>query len=159
MRQLMLWSYSNPIVIGIILIAVSILSAFQLKKLRIDASCEAMMMQGDPSKIYYEETLRKFGTDKIVVIYFRDKDLFTPNKLAVMEKIARDLEGVQGVSEVESLFTVTNFKYEDGSLSTNPLMDYVPDTPEAAEQVRKDALRSPVLRGHLISNDGTAAAL
>jgi predicted RND superfamily exporter protein len=155
----MLWSYSNPIVVGIILVVVSVLSALQLNKLRIDASCEAMMMQGDPSKVYYEDTLKKFGTDKIVAIYFKDKDLFTPNKLKVMEEIARDLEKVQGVSEVESLFTVTNFKSEGDSLSCNPLMESVPDTQEAADQVKKDALRSPVLRGHLISKDGTATAL
>ncbi|MCK5101126.1 MAG: MMPL family transporter, partial [Desulfobacteraceae bacterium] len=47
----------------------------------------------------------------------------------------------------------------EGVLNVSPLMDYVPETKDEAEQIKTDALRNPVLVNNIISQDGNAVAL
>ncbi len=160
MRKFMLWSHNHPILVTFIILTVNIIAMyFVVTGFKVDASASGMMIQGDPDKDYYEETLEKFGTDNISIIYVKDKDLFSPEKLAMVDELAYQLEELEGVSKVESLFTVTNFKGEDGALSTNPLIDYLPETSEEALAIKQDALRNPILVNNLIAKDGSATAI
>ena len=159
MRPLMLWSHRYPWLVVSLICLITFFFASGLSKVKVDASASGMMIQGDPALEYYEETIEKFGSDNVTVIFIKDKNLFTPEKLALLDEIHFQVEELASVEKVESLFSVTNFKGEDGMLSTNPLMDYVPETIEEAEQVKKDALRNPLLVRNVISPDGTGTSL
>jgi uncharacterized protein len=159
MNKLMLWSEKHPIIVVCIVVLLNLLAIYKIKDVRIDASAEGMMIKGDPAEDYYRETLKKFGTDNITVIYVKDKDLFTPEKVAKLDDLAFALEEIEGVVKIESLFTVTNFQGEDGALNTNPLVDNIPETLEEAQKIKRDALRSPVLMNNLISATGDATAI
>ncbi len=155
----MLWSQRNPwLVLAIVAIA-TVFSLYSARNLKLDASTEGMMIEGDPALAYYHDTLAKFGTDNITVVYVRDKNLFTPEKLTKLEKLLFSLQDIPGVSKTESLFSVTNFKDVGGSLETGPLMDMPPATGEEAGKIRDDALRNPTLANNLISQDGTTTAI
>lgn len=224
----MLWSEKHPIAVIIIIVLVNLLSVFKIKDIRIDASAEGMRIKGDPAEDYYRETLEKFGTDNLTLIYIQDKNLFTPEKLNRLWDLQGELEskierivdkkshapGLKGsgnysinddlffldsavetfetsgndlmdelaelesaiespednaapptptvdriLTKVESLFTVTNFKGEDGVLNTSPLMDYPPDDMETAVQIKKNALANPILVRNIISEDGSATTI
>lgn len=159
MQRVMLWSQSHPWLVVIILLSCSILSCLNLKDIRINTSSEVMMVEGDPAQAYYYDTLEKFGSDSITVIYVQDSELFTPEKLQDIEDLAYALENVPGVNKVESLFSASNIKNVDGYLHSGPLMDRVPEAAEEARQVQKDALHNLILHRNLISNDGTATAI
>lgn len=159
MRKILLWSQSHPWIVITIIALATILSLYSARNLRVDASTEGMMIQGDPAQDYYHETLKKFGTDNITVIFIEDKDLFTPEKLKIIDELVFKFEELHGVSKVESLYSVTNFKGVEGGLETNPLMDWPPETQDEAAQIKADALRSPILRDSLISKNGTATAI
>ncbi|MBN2516550.1 MAG: MMPL family transporter [Deltaproteobacteria bacterium] len=159
MRKVFLWSQTNPWIVIIGVTIISLLALFSARNIRIDASTEGMMIEEDPAQDYYRNTLKKFGTDNITVIFIQDKNLFTPEKLKLLDNLVFKFEEVPGVSKVESLYSVTNFKGVDGALETNPLMDWPPETQEEAEQIKKDALRSPILLNSLISKDGYATAI
>jgi predicted RND superfamily exporter protein len=159
MRRLMLWGLNHPWLTIFLTLGITIFAAYQALHVHVDSSTEGMMIEGDPAKEYYQETLKKFGSDNVTVVFIQDKDLFTPAKLATMQKLVDALQDIKGVSRVESLFSVTNFKGVGGSLETNPLLDGVPRTLEEAKQARADALRNPNLLGLLISKDGTATAI
>jgi predicted RND superfamily exporter protein len=159
MRRLMLWGMNHAWLTIFLTLGITIFAAYQALYVHVDSSTEGMMIEGDPAKDYYQETLKKFGSDNVTVVFIQDKDLFTPAKLATMQKLVDALQDIKGVSRVESLFSVTNFKGVGGSLETNPLLDGVPRTLEEAKQARADALRNPNLLGLLISKDGTATAI
>jgi len=159
MRKFLLWSQSHRWIVIAGVTIVTILALYSARNIRIDASTEGMMIQGTPAQDYYHETLKKFGTDNITVIFIRDKNLFTPAKLKLLDDLVFKFEELKGVTKVESLYSVTNFKGVDGTLETNPLMDWPPETLEEAEQVKANALRSPILLKSLISKDGTATAI
>jgi len=155
----MLWSRRHPWIVITLAVLITSFFVYGALKVRVDASTSGMMIKGGDSEAFYEETLEKFGSDNVTVIFVKDKDLFTPEKLTLLEEVHYQLEETNFVDKVESLFSVTNFKSEDGMLSTNPLIDYLPEIQEEADQIKKDALRSPVLTNYIVSPDGTATAL
>ena len=159
MRKFMLWSQTHPWIAIVIVAIITIFALYSARNLRIAASTEGMMIQGDPAQDYYQETLKKFGTDNITVIFINDKNLFTPEKLKLLDELVFKFEELHGVSKVESLYSVTNFKGVDGTLETNPLMDWPPETQEEAEQIKADALRNPIFLNNLISKDGAVTAI
>jgi uncharacterized protein len=159
MRSLMLWSQKHPWLVIAIVAVITLFSLYSARNLKVDVSTEGMMIEGDPAIAYYHDTLKKFGTDNITVVYVRDKNLFTPEKLKKLEKLLFALQDIPGVSKAESLFSVTNFKSVEGALETNPLMDMPPATVEDAKRIQADALRNPALAGNLISKDGTTTAI
>jgi len=159
MRKLMLWSHAHPWIVIVCITVATIFALYSARSIKINASTEGMMIQGDPAQDYYRETLKKFGTDNITVIFIHDKNLFTPEKLKQLDDLAFKLEELHGVSKLESLYSVTNFKGVDGALETNPLMDWPPETLEEAKRVKADALRNPIFLNNLISKDGTATAI
>jgi predicted RND superfamily exporter protein len=158
-EKLMNWSQSHPLVVMMVLMTISILAITQLGKVWIDTSAKSMMMAKDPAIPFYHDTLEKFGSDNVTAIYVQDPELFTPEKLAILDRLVLDLEKINGVTKTESLFTVNNFKYDNFVLYTGPLMDKVPVTINEAVNVKRDALLNPILKKNLISRDGTATAI
>jgi len=159
MRKIILWNKSHPLLVILLLIIGSLAAIYKVGDVTIDSSAKSMMIQDDPDLCYYNETLEKFGSDNIVVIYINDKKLFTPKKLGIIDELINELGNIPGVYRVESLFSVTNFKGNDGILDNNPLMDFVPESEEEALVVRNDALKNPILIRNLISKDGTTTAV
>ncbi|MBD3267300.1 MMPL family transporter, partial [bacterium] len=158
MKQFFLWSQAHPYLVIPILLTFTIVSLFYVGRLRLETSSDIMMVEGAPEKTYYNETLERFGTDQISVIFVKDPHLFTPPKIAILEQLHYDLEGIDGVTKVESLFTVSNFKDDGGMLNTNPLIDWIPETKEEAEAIKKNALANPILVNNLVSKNGDAIA-
>lgn len=159
MRKLFLWSQAHPILALSILIFISLLSIDGARRVTMDPSTERMIKKGDPSKAIYQDTVDIFGSDDILVIFAQDENLFTPDRLADLEELASSLEELPGVNKAESLFTVSNFRSEGGMLDSGPLMEWAPETPEEAEEVKQHALKNPILRRNLISLKGDATAI
>ncbi|MBF0398722.1 MAG: MMPL family transporter [Desulfobacterales bacterium] len=159
LRKLMDWSVDNPWKVIILNLIVTLFMVYQFQFLHVDASSEGMMIEKDPDKDYYNEVVKKFGTDNITVLFVKDKSLFTPEKLSLVEKLVRELEGVKGVSKVESLFSVTNFKGSPDGLITNPLMEMAPTTQEEADTIKADALKNPNFLNAMVAKDGTAISI
>ncbi|MFC2076014.1 MMPL family transporter [candidate division KSB1 bacterium] len=159
MRRIILWSQAHPVWVIAILLAGSVAAFLNIGKIRIDNSIENMMIDGDPAKIVYQETIEKFGSDDITVVFVKDPDLFTPDKLAVLRDLAYDLEDIEGIEKVESLFSVSNIRNEDGFLNTSNLMDWVPETIEEATLVQTYARENDILSQALIAPDGKATAI
>ena len=159
MRKLMKYSHSHPWTVLFFLAIFLTLAALQIPDLKTDPSAEGMMVKNDPARRFYEDTIKLFGTDKLSVIFVRDDKLFTPEKLMLLEDLVFDLENVPGVTRVESLFSVTDFKNEEGCLNSAPLIGWLPETEEEAQQVKQNALRNPLVAGRLISKNGMATAI
>lgn len=159
MQTFMKWNLAHPRQVVLFLIAVTLLAATQAINLRIDTSPKGLMIHGDASEEYYFETIDRFVSDSITVIYIRDKDVFTPQKLKSFEDLAFKLEELPGLTKIESLFNFTNIKSSEGMLINQPLLDFVPDTQEEVDQIKRDALNNNTLVGNMISEDGLGVAI
>jgi predicted RND superfamily exporter protein len=159
MRKLILWSQHHPVLVIAFLLAVSALAATQLPSIKINASLKGMMIADDPDLPLYHDTLARFGTDNITIVYVEDEHLFTPEKLTALDDLAYRLEEIPGVLSVDSIFSANSFINDGGMLSSAPLVDWLPETQEEADALKQRALASPLLVRNIISPDGTAVAL
>lgn len=159
MQSLMFWSMNHPRIVIILLIVISIFALLQLPSLRIDASINSLMSQDNESRRYYQETLERFGSDKITLIFIEDKNLFSPEKLKILDELVYTIEQIPDVEHVESLLSVSNFRNENGALISGPLIDWLPENQEEANQIRTYALDNPILVGNLVSGNGSATVI
>ncbi len=159
MKRLMRFAYAHPLVVALVLAVVTAAAAAVAKDIRLDASIGGMMTDDPEVRRVYAETIETFGTDQVTVVYLRDPDLFDPERLAVIEELAYQLEGLPGVVRVESLFSASDFRNQDGMLSSGPLMRWPPADRKEAREAKRRALESPLITGNLLSEDGTATSV
>jgi predicted RND superfamily exporter protein len=145
--------------IWLVAIALAGLGAWSARDIKLNVSAEGLVPTDSPLRATYEETKKTFGSDYIVGIYVEDPDLFTAPKLHSLANLAHRLAELDAVERAESLFTVNNIDGSSGSLVTGPVLDPLPETPEALAAAKARALRNPLLKGTLISPDGQATLL
>jgi hypothetical protein len=128
-------------------------------RLRIDTGLDSLIPASDPARLVYQQVMGEFGTDNKTIIYIRDKDLWTPAKLAVLEKLHNDLETIEYVSRVDSLFSLHTIEGREGKVTSRPLLSEAPQTREQALRSRESALSNPVYLGNFFSDDGNVTAM
>lgn len=153
------FSARRPLLALILIGIISGLSVFGVLDLKIDTSYDSLISEKDPEKIIYNETIKQFGSDNTTVVYVKDPNLFDPAKLLILEETIQKLRDLEAVERVDSLFSVVSIRDQDGILDSRPLMDIAPETREEAEQIKSNAIYSPLVRNNLLSEDGTATAI
>jgi len=149
----------RPIITACIVLVLSAIAVIGAMRVKIDTSYDRLISERDPGWPDYNKTVKEFGSDSTTIIYLRDENLFTPEKLAMVDELGVKLKSVPGVEKVESLFTVLSIRDVDGQIASRPLMDIVPETQEEAQKIKEDALYSPVISRNLISPDGKTTAI
>ncbi len=155
----MLWGRDHAKLVIVFFILSTLFFGYFLKDIKIDASPGRLMVPGTPELEFYNKTKEMFGSDNVTVVYIKDKNLFSYKKLKVIEELFFRLQDIKGVGRVDSIFNAKNFKSIDGSLSTNPFLDPVPEDPKQIEQVKEDALKNPILNGIIVRSDGLGLAI
>jgi len=149
----------RPIITACIVLVLSAIAVIGAMRVKIDTSYDRLISERDPGWPDYNKTVKEFGSDSTTIIYLRDENLFTPEKLAMVDELGVKLKSVPGVEKVESLFTVLSIRDVDGQIASRPLMDIVPETQAEAQKIKEDALYSPVISRNLISPDGKTTAI
>lgn len=132
---------------------------YGITHLSVNVSSDDLMAKEDPLYKFNEKTSETFGSSNITVAYVRDGELFTHEKLTKLKKVSDELKTLEFVRKVESLFNTKNFKNVNGTLSTKPFLSTVPTDQSELDQIREDALTSPLVFRNLISESGEALAL
>ena len=144
-----------PWLVLLALALVTILLAIRLPALRVNISASGMLEKDTPAYAFFQSAQSLFGSDSITVLLFHDPQLFTPEKLRAVQDAVFAIDNLPFVTKTASLFSTRNVKNDDGVISTQHYMREVPDSADALEQVRSDALSNPLLVDNLISADGT----
>jgi len=148
-----------PIRVAVFLITVTLATGLGLSQLRIDTSFSSLVSASNPDKPVYEQIIEEFGSDDRTIIYIRDKQLWSPEKLAKVEALHQKLEETKFVSQIEDLFTVQNIQGKDGHLEANLLMHESPKEQSLADSTQAKALNNPLIMNNLVSSDGQAMAI
>ncbi len=128
-------------------------------RLRIDPALNELLPSDDPSRLYYDELVERFGSDDVLVLALEGDDVFRPSSLRRLEAISRELEGLKGVHHVVSVRNVAQLRSVDGDLEIAPLLSEIPEGREELEALRQAVLNDPIHGGNLVSRDGRVAAL
>ncbi len=146
-------------------ILVTLLMAYSVTNLRIDAGFSKLLPLKHEYMQTYVEHRKEFGGANRVLIALMTKqgDIFTPEYFDTLQKATDDVFFLPGVDRalVTSLFT-PNVRFtevvEDGIAGGNVVPADFEPTPEGLEKVRKNILKAGIL-GRLVANDFTGAVI
>ena len=158
-KRSLLFGANHPRLTGLILLVLTILTASGLPDVRMDTGFNRLISDNDPDKAAYRRSVERFGSDNTTVVYIRDPDFWTREKLQVMQQLHHDLESLPFVKRVQSLFTAKGIWIKNGDLAFRAVFPTVPEDPSGIANARESALRNPLLSGQLLAPESNAAAL
>jgi len=141
------------------LLVVTLFAGAGLFRLKVDAGVDSLIPAGDPSRLVYQRIAGQFGTDDKTIIYIRDKDLWTPAKLQALEKLHRDIDSIEYVSHIDSVFNLHTIQGREGNVDAVPILEQAPQTQEDADAAKQRALANPLYVGNFFSGDGSVTAM
>lgn len=157
-RFLMLGA-NHRILTFLFLAIITSITSLGLSKLSMDTSFHSLIPESHPDKKVYEKIIQEFGSDNRSIVYVKDKELWSKNKLTALEKLHFTLKKLESVKYVDDLFTMRSIRGNQGKIDSRIILEQTPKDQTAIEQARLDALYNPLLVDNVISRDGTAAAL
>lgn len=157
--KLLGFCYRWAALVWVVAILLAALGAYEARNIKLNVSAEGLVPQDSPLRATYEQTKKTFGSDYVVGVYVEDPELFTVPKLKRLAGLAHKLAELPGVERAESLFNISNIDGSSGALVTGPILDPLPETPEALAKAKARALHNPLIVRTLISPDAKATLL
>jgi len=134
----------------------------QIPNLRMEASADTLVLEGDTAYAYYRQTGENFGSEDFLVVTFRplERDLMSEPSLDQLRALRDELAGLDAVSSVTSMLDVPllyspQISFTDIGDPVKTLSD--PDTDR--ELARQEFLNSPIYKNMLLSPDGQETAM
>lgn len=135
-----------------------------LFRLRLRTDGGALIPPQAPAAVYDRRVSRWFGVrDPLAVVVRPDgpEGIFRPSTLRRVRDLTAALSAIDGVGPrgVVSLATEHGFRFRPGTLQRRTLLDPLPTTPAAIDELRADLGRIGVWDGLLIGRDGRSTAV
>lgn len=142
------------------LLVVALLTAFfgwHARNMRLDASVETLLNEGDDQKAYYDEIRALFGSDEIGVVGVLADDVYEPSVLKKIQDLTARIAKVDGVQEVVSLTNAAD-PVED-VIQPPPLIPELPRTKQESAALKAKLAERPMYLKNLVAPDGRAAGI
>ncbi len=156
--------HARLVFVGLAVLTIGLGSA--IPSIKIDTDPETMLSADDPARVFHNETKEEFALhDLIVVGVVNDAEpegVFNPESLGRIHELNERLKSIDGVIARDVLGPSTMDNIEQagpGTIRFEWLMQQAPETPEEALAIKEAALRLPMLRGTVVSEDGDSVAL
>lgn len=149
----------------VLLLVALILAGFasQLGKIKLDASADSLMLQGDPSLEFYREISAEYSSEDFLLLTWQPPGpLLGEESLQPLRRMADELRLLEGVSSVVTVWDVPLLESPMVTLSDITSPDPLPslDTPGIDKDlVLRELTTSPVYADLLASRDGELTAV
>lgn len=150
------------VVAGLSLLALGTLVQIDPPSLRlhIDPSTAPLLPLGDPARPAHERAVADFGDDEVYVVAVGCEAVFSPTCLTALEQTGQTIARMPPVQRVTHLMDATAYRYDraEDSVVIRPFIEDVPSQPATLDDLRARAIRDPVYRRSLVSDDAKTAA-
>lgn len=150
-----------PVLTLLLLFALTLFFAYEVKDFRLDASAETLVLDNDEDLNYFRQISERFGQQDYLIIAYKPKgELFSQPVYADLARLKKEL---QQVSLVESVLTLLDVPLLESppmpvkELATGIRTLTSPETDQAL--ARTEILQSPVYKDLLVSPDGTLTSV
>lgn len=137
--------------------------ATQIQKIKLDASADSLMLQGDPSLEVYREVSSRFASEDFLLITWQPQvPLLADESLLPLKAMADELRQLEGVSSVVTVWDVPLLESPPVGLSDITSPDPLPSLKQAdidRKLVLKELTTSPIYADLLASRDGDVTAV
>jgi len=162
----LIYKYSNFIItkplIILVLVFLTIFISFKgISNFKLDASSDALVLEGDLALKKYRENEEEFGDSSfLIVTYEPNNELFTKEALSTLEEIEQKLSSIDGVDSVLSLLDAPIFFQPKVSLSkvSDNLKDLTTEGIDL-ELAKDEIINNPIYKDLIISADGSITAM
>ena len=148
----------RPWLVVIALIAVVGSAVVSLPNLRLEASSDSLLLQGDPDLAYFRESSAKYaGGEFLILTWEPNAPLLSPDSLEPLTAMVDELRRLRGVSGVTTLLDVPLLESPPLSLTDLARADSMPTLrdPEVDRRLALTELTSsPLYRNLLVSEEG-----
>ena len=164
----LLWRTRLPVAVAIVLGALALSPLVNVTDLDNDIS--AWISKSDPTYQTYERFRAEFDGGRTLLIALESPTLFERESLEFIRTVTEDIGRVDLVQRVDSLATANVVRAlpdvpggmgepaESGGIEVRRLLDD-PSVPGAPAETRRRVLADDMLRGDLVSEDGTVTAI
>ncbi len=156
--------HARLVFIGLAVLTIGLGSA--IPSIKVDTDPENMLSKDDPARVFHNETKDEFALHDLIVVGVVNESepngVFNPESLARVHELNERVKSIDGVIARDVLGPSTMDNIEQagpGTIRFEWLMDEPPKTPEDAIAIKEAALRLPMLRGTVVSEDGDSVAL
>ena len=154
------WVYVHRFFTLGVMLLITVALTGQLSKLTMDTREESFFHENDPTLIAYNEFRNQFGQDDMFFIGMQPEKGLTPEFLATMNRLHRELEeAVPYLDEVISLVNGRVIRAEGDTLIVEDLMPRPPQTFDEHRRILGLIDRYPLYENLLISPDRSLAMI
>lgn len=137
--------------------------ATQLGKIKLDASADSLMLQGDPSLEFYRQVTSEYATEDFLLITWQpNAPMLSPQSLQPLRAMAEELRALDGVSSVVTILDVPLLQSPPVTLSDMTASDPLPTLESPGldlDAVMREFTTSPIYADLLVSRDGQVSAV
>lgn len=152
---------SQPKLVCLVVVIVSLLFISQIPNFRLDASGDTLVLENDADLRFYREIKKLYGSDDFLIMTFSpDKDLFNDETLKQLQILSEDIKKVAGIEAIISILTVPLIN--SPAISADRLQQETPTLLSARTEkklAKMELLSSPIYRNLLISSGSKTTAL
>ena len=143
--------FSQSKIIIFLLCLVSIFSLFNALKVKVDASSDSLVLDGDKDLQLFREVGKRYKSEDFYVIAYTPKnDIFEKDSLENLKKLVNDLELVNGVSSVVSILDVPLLYYQAINARFKFELNSLRDPSINTEMARDEQFNSPIYKKLLL---------
>ena len=148
-----------------LLLAAVVVAGFatQMPKIKLDASADSLMLQGDPSLEVYREVSGRFSSEDFLLITWQPPGpLLADESLLPLKAMADELRLLEGVSSVVTVWDVPLLESPPVGLADITSSDPLPSLEQQGinrELVLAELTSSPIYADLLASRDGDVTAV
>lgn len=147
----------NPIVVLVILCAVSLLLGINIRGVDLKVDTESMVPKDDPVIQDLMETVEDFGSQDMMMVAIK-APIYTGETLARVQRIADQVLDLPGVEDVVTPLDAQVIRGDEFGLEISPVTYGTPETEEEIEKF-KIALKDSPQGSAMVSEDGDALAI
>ena len=151
----------NPLIILSAVLLVILIASQGITNFKLDASSDALVLEGDESLKTYRENEKEFGDSSFLIVTFKPEfELFSHQSLNQLSQIEESLSKLDGVDSVLSLLDAPIFFQPQVGLTE--VADNLKDlTTEGIDlsKAKQEIINNPIYRDLIISKDGSTTAM
>jgi predicted RND superfamily exporter protein len=151
----------NPLIILSAIVLVVLIASQGISNFKLDASSDALLLEGDESLKTYRENEKEFGDSSFLIVTFKpESELFSYQSLNQLSQIEESLSKLHGVDSVLSLLDAPIFFQPKVGLTE--VADNLKDlTTEGIDlsKAKQEIINNPIYRDLIISKDGSTTAM
>jgi len=123
--QILITRFASTVVVSVLILAA--IASSQLGKVRLDASSDSLLLQGDPDLAFFEEATERYESYEFLIMTWEpDSPLLSDASLSGLAAMVADLEKVPGVRSVTSALDVPLLESPPISLTDLSDLDSIP---------------------------------